>query len=458
VAARLDRFDRSTALLVSALVAISVILGALAGLHPIYAVAGAFGLAFVALVLQDVGIGVAAMAVFAYVDTLPTSGMISPAKLAGVLLAASWLATIATRREQQLPNVHPVLTWLLVLFAAWTTLSITWAEDEGAAFEAVFRYVPNLLLVPIFFTALRTEQHYVRLLWVFVGASLMTTLVAFASPPPDPTTGDVARAASTAGDANELAASLVVGMVLSLALAALPRYSALVRWALVGTALLCLLAIFLSLSRGGLVAVCASVVVAVVLAGRYRGRAIAGAIFVLLIGLAYFTMFASLPARERVMEVNGGTGRVDLWTVAWRMVQDNAVGGVGGGNFAGQTIHYLLQPGAIQRDDFIISSTPLVAHNTFLQVLTEGGFPLLACFLGIIIGAVWCALRAIGLFERRDRWDLSLLTRAVLVALAGFMTASVFISANYSKLLWMLLALGPVALWVARRTPDSSSS
>ena len=452
------RLDRSTSLLVAGLACLSLMLGVVAGMAPTYAIVGAVGIGFVAVVLQDVRVGVGALVLFAYVDTLPTSGLVSPAKVIGLLVAASWLAAIMTRRETQLLGANPWITWLIVLFLAWQALSITWAQDRPAAIDSMVRYLPNLLLLPIIFTATRKERDLVRILWIVVGASLLVTLIAFANPPADPAGGDVGRAYSTVGDANQLAASLVVGLVFALALASLRRYSPAVRAGLVVTAFLCLVAIFLSLSRGGLLALSAAMVAAILLSGRYRARAIAGASFVVVSAVVYFAFFASLPARERVTQVNGGTGRVDLWTVGWRMFKANPITGVGGENFPDRTIDYILQPGVIKRDDFIITDHPLIAHNTFLQIVTEGGIPALALFALLICAALWCALRASRLFERAGRQDLGLLARAVIVAFAGFMTAGFFISANYMKLLWILLALGPAALWLARRELASSSA
>jgi hypothetical protein len=45
---------------------------------------------------------------------------------------------------------------------------------------------------------------------------------------------------------------------------------------------------------------------------------------------------------------------------------------------------------------------------------------------------------------------MELATRAVLVALLGILAADFFISGIYSKQLWLLLALGPALLAVAR--------
>ena len=54
-----------------------------------------------------------------------------------------------------------------------------------------------------------------------------------------------------------------------------------------------------------------------------------------------------------------------IWQVAWRMVEDNPVRGVGAGNFANSSVHYVLQPGQAPRSDLIVD-TPSVAHNTYL--------------------------------------------------------------------------------------------
>jgi hypothetical protein len=51
------------------------------------------------------------------------------------------------------------------------------------------------------------------------------------------------------------------------------------------------------------------------------------------------------------------------------------------------------------------------------------------------------------------RWRCS---RGWLIALVGVLTANAFLSAGYSKQLWLLLALGPALLAVARGMPRSA--
>ena len=168
--------------------------------------------------------------------------------------------------------------------------------------------------------------------------------------------------------------------------------------------------------------------------------------------VVYFASFAGVDARDRVTTVEGGSGRTDIWKVGWRMVEDKPMIGVGSGNFNVSSIHYLLvQPGAIERDEFIID-TPKVAHNSYLQVLAELGIVGLALFLSIIGFAIRCALKAARWFGRAGDTRWRSFARGMVVALVGILAADFFITEQYGKQLWLLLGLGPALLGVARRT------
>jgi O-antigen ligase len=132
-------------------------------------------------------------------------------------------------------------------------------------------------------------------------------------------------------------------------------------------------------------------------------------------------------------------------------VRAHPVGGVGVGNFQTSTPNYVLQPGAIKRTDLIFSPAPKIAHNTYLQVLAEMGVPGFLLFLGVILVCVSCALRAARIWAQRREVAMEALARALFLALTGLLVADFFISWEYSKLLWVLLALGPTMLAIARR-------
>jgi O-antigen ligase len=426
--------------------------GVLSGVDPKIGIGVAFGLGFAALVLGNVTVGLCVLAFLSFLDVLPTVEALSLAKIAGLLLAISWIATITTRRDApSLARDRPWLTATLVGFAAWATLSIAWAESRGHATTSLFRYLPNLLLFPIAYTAVRERRHVFAVVMVLIGGATFAAAAGILSPPPNPGAFEPARATGTIGDANELAAALVVGLFLASAIVLDRARPTVLRVACLGTAVMCLAGILLSLSRGGLVALGVAAIVAVVVAGRWRGPMLAAGIALCASAIFYFALLASVPARERVTEVGTGTGRTDLWTVGLRMVNAKPLGGVGVGNFQDASIHYLLQPGLIHRGDFIIT-TPKIAHNTYLQAFAELGLPGGLLFLAIIITGAGCMLLAARTAARTAHLELELLARGLFVATAGFLAASFFISENYSKLMWILLALGPALLAISRRS------
>jgi O-antigen ligase len=172
--------------------------------------------------------------------------------------------------------------------------------------------------------------------------------------------------------------------------------------------------------------------------------------------VGYFGLYAPTAARERVTTFEGGTGRTDIWTVGWRMVQANPVLGVGAGNFQVASVHYLIEPGVLLRDDLILDN-PKVAHNIYLQELAELGIVGGSLFLMIIVMSLACALKAARRFEELGDRDSEVLARGVFVALCGILTAQFFASEVFSKQLWLLLGLAPAMLGIANRQQLTST-
>lgn len=425
--------------------------GILAGYQPELAILVAFGLAFVLIVFADLANGVALFTLLTFFELLP--GLAGPAlsftKLAGLLLAIAWLAVLTTRTDAKadLMRSHPTVVTLLIFFIAWAGLSATWAEDPGGAAQAVYRFSLNAILFLIVYTALRTPDHVIRVLGAFVIGATAAAAYGFVAGDGISPYGEAARISGADQNANELASTLVAALVLACGLALVTR-SPLMRIAYFGAAAFCTLGVFLTVSRSGLVALFVAATAAVVFSGRWRPKAGALAVLAVIGTVFYFAALAPPEARERVTTAEGGTGREDLWTVAWRMVEDEPLHGVGAGNFQTASIHYLLAPGALRRDDFIVD-TPKVAHNVFLGTLAELGVIGLGLFLALIATLLALSLRAIRLFERIGDVRMEIVARAHLVALFGFMASLFFASDEYKKQLWLLLSLAPVMLAIA---------
>jgi len=146
----------------------------------------------------------------------------------------------------------------------------------------------------------------------------------------------------------------------------------------------------------------------------------------------------------------GGSGRSDLWKLGLRMVRAHPLNGVGVGNFQAVSKDYVLQPGSVKRSELIFAAVPRVTHNTYLEVASELGIPGLLLFFGFVGSCLVCAMRAARIWARPKDTRMEALARGVFLALIGMLVADFFISEMYSKLLWAMLALGPVMLAIAR--------
>jgi O-antigen ligase len=425
----------------------AMLLGLIAGYNPALALAGAFAIAFVTITLLNLTAGLCIFAVLSFLDeVLPSTGF-SINKLMGLLLIISWLAaaTAGEDRRRKLFESFGFL-YLLVLFLLWVGLSATWADDPGAAIGAATRYGPNMLLFLIVYAAVRTRDQAL----VVVGALVIGTLISAAYGIVFPTEADAdGRLSGALGNANATATALAVGVALAGALAIALRDNPWLRFGAAIGVPLCFVALFLSVSRGGLVALAAVLVAAVTMAGRRRLAALAVVAVAVVGTVGYFAVVAPPEARDRIVESDGGTGRSDIWTVGWRMVEANPVVGIGAGNFASSSVHYLLEPGAIQRADFIVDD-PKVAHNTYLEVMAELGTIGLALFLAILAATLGFALKAVRAFARVGDREMEIISRALFVALVGTLVASFFGSREFNNQLWLLMALAPALLGVAR--------
>ncbi len=430
-----------------ALLGLGAFVGLLAGVNPILALGAAFGIAFVGIALANLTAGLCVFAVLTFVDSvLPAGGALSAPKLMGALLMVSWFAHLTTDESSRRRLFeHAGFLYVLTLFVVWVMLSIMWAEQSAPVLDAAFRYIPNALLFPITYSAVRTREQALWLVGAFVIGTLISAAYGLATPT-DP--GDAERLTGAAGNANETAAALGAGAALAAALALALKEPAL-RLAAAFVLPLCLYSMFLTLSRGALVALAAMLVTTVLIAGRRRGPTLVAALVAALLCVGYFVTIAPPTAADRVLRSDGGSGRTDIWRVGWRMVEANPIVGVGAGNFANTSVHYLLEPGAILRDDYIVD-TPKVAHNMYLEIIAELGLVGFALFMAVLGYSLYCALAAVRRFVATGDRQMEIVSRALFIALIGLLVSDFFGSRQFSKQLWLLMSITPALLAISR--------
>ncbi|MDX6585733.1 MAG: hypothetical protein QOI31_206 [Solirubrobacterales bacterium] len=435
-------------------------LGGLAGVEPKLAVGAALGIAFALITLANLSIGVAAFTLVMFFELSPVAGgsALSFTKLAGAILVLSWIASFTSRvhGRNTLWNRHPILSFSIIAFCAWVTLSFVWAEKPSVVPAESLRLLLTAALFLILYEAIRTPQHIRMVLGAFIAGATFAALYGVVAQPDASQFAYAAgseglnRIAGTVGDPNVLAATLAAGLMISVAMGAAQGRSSIVRVLCFSAALLCLAGVFLTGSRGGLVALAGAVIAAIALAPRHRALALLVGIMISVAGTYYYADIAPQAARDRLSLADGGTGRTDIWKVGWRMIEDKPLTGVGAANFQISSIHYLLaEPGAL-KDDTYVADKPAVAHNAFINVLAEYGIPGLVFFMMIVIGSIAAAYRAAKEFGRRSDPGMELIAVSVAVALVALLAADMFVSEHFNKQLWLLMAMCPAMLAVAR--------
>lgn len=435
--------------------ALATVAAVAAGIEPKLAVVGVVAIALMAVLVANVTAGLMVFVVVAFLESLPSiGGAPSLAKLAGLLLVIGWLGVVAFGESGDTSSVdflsrNAVLASTLGLFLVWVFFSQMWAEDVGVARETAFRYALNFALFPIVFVAIRNPRHVVWLYSTFVIGGLAVAGVGLGSSG-GLGTGE-GRLAGAGLNPNQLGALLAVGAALAAVLAFYGRLSGAVRVLALFASGLCAVLVVMTVSRGALLGLVTSLIVAPVLAGP--GRRLAAAAIVAGGGLA-MTVWLMLAAPEatvqRLTHTSGGSGRIDLWTIGLRMIDDRPFTGVGAGNFPVSSVHYLLQPGLTTRDQYIIDE-PKVTHNIYLQVLSELGFVGITLFVASVLLCLIIGLGAARAFRRQGDRDSELLARGLLIALVGLLVADFLSSELYSKQLYVLLATAPALFAIAAR-------
>jgi O-antigen ligase len=420
-------------------------LGLLSVTEPTLALELALGVPFVLIVFVDLPVGVGLFLLSQFL--LPNTG--SLAKIAGLLLLAASLSRVPAdgRRSGNVLAAHPGLCVLIAASVAWVALTISWSTDGSTAASNALRYAQNVTLFVIVFAAVRTSRDVKVILGAFLLGAALSAAYGFVG---GVNLTQPGRLVGTTGEANLLASYLVAGLLLSIALAVTSRRVPALALGAMTCGVICALGVALTLSRAGLVALVLALIAAIVVVKRHRGVISLAAILVAAGFAVYFLALAPPVARQRIFSDPSGTsGRTALWTVAWRMVEAEPVTGVGIGNFPLRSVDFLVQPGGLSNDSFVIRE-PLEAHNIYLQLLAETGLVGFLLFAAVVATSRGCCWRAARARAPAIDGELVLLAEATLVATVAVLVANFFAPGLFDKQMWLLFAMGPALLSLSR--------
>lgn len=164
---------------------------------------------------------------------------------------------------------------------------------------------------------------------------------------------------------------------------------------------------------------------------------------VLLLGAAGTTYWQTMntilhPTQDYNWAGNADYGRMDVWKRGVGYMLDHPVMGVGIGDFP--TAEGTISPLA-RRQEYGKGVKWSAAHNSFLEVGAELGFPGLAAFLALLIGTIVLARRGVSIgLSVGDRRGAGM-ADAVAAGLIGYSVSGFFLSAGYSAFAYSLMGI-----------------
>lgn len=357
---------------------------------------------------------------------------ITPIKLVGIPLVAAALLLPRPRDAAPRPNAR-----ILFLFAAFvlfqvlgTTLSSLRfpADDASTLFSfAILMIATNLLISTQ--NRMQMTIRVIVLVETFASTWLYKQYYIYHWP----------RPLGPSADPNYEALSLVMTVPLAIWMI---RYEQRDLWKWVGwiCAPILAFAVFVSQSRGGLLALVVMAALAW-LNSQHKMRLAVGSVvavaFMLAIGPGQ--MIKRLQQMQFQGQAETGAeistrARIELARAGLRMMEHHPVFGVGLDQFQSYEFHYnpLLMS---------LEGHPHIAHDTYVQLGAEGGVPTLALYLAILmltLATCRSAQKGQGVPE-----DMAGLALAFQIGLIGIMVAEVFLTAQYIKEVWVFISLTP---------------
>jgi O-antigen ligase len=369
---------------------------------------------------------------------------ITPIKIIGILtVAAAFLKAAPEDAARRRPTAVPLLYASFAIFPVFMTVACG-LPLPAVSISALISYGLLLVAIRILISTPERLRNTVR---VLVLAETIGTLWVFKQyyllhwPRPH----------GPSSDENYEALALVMTLAPAVWLAGWEK-NRLWRWMSVGAVPLLAFAVFVTQSRGGVFAL-----VLLCIAGWMHCKRKAAMLVVMAValGVAGILAPAGVWTRFREIRISGQAmsgpaastrARVELWRAGIYMIEAHPLVGVGLDKFRTEANRYNPRLWPVTHSHYI-------AHNTYIQDGAEAGLPTLALFLAmLLIGFANCRC-----VERRaaDRvWaDLG---AAIRLGLLAYVVAAFFLSAQFTKELWLLVflsqSLREIAMADAQRT------
>jgi O-antigen ligase len=362
---------------------------------------------------------------------LPTGESLS--KPFGALAGAVLLGAGLVERRLVRP---PAATLWWGAFMLWVTLTAMWAIDLEELWPVLTTAVScvALYLAAVCFRPSRWELYSVCVLTVLGG--VLASALAYFFGLDESATGNAARGRLVINDmdSNPNMLGRVLILPFALAIAGFVGGRGMIQRALaVGCAAFIGLGVFTTMSRGAVVAMIATLLVFLY---RMRARWLIVPIIVLLLVASTLVPDKFYERIDAVIsgQDDTGSGRLDIWWTGLQGIERSGVLGVGLNNFS-----------RYHEDGY-------AAHNIFLMVLIESGFPGLALMLAAIASGLLAVQRA------RSAGHGSTVLSALEAACIGTLVSGMFADTLWRKSFWLAWILLTWTMYSEKRDDDGAAS
>lgn len=379
---------------------------------------------------------------------IPISRVVAPITLVLLLV-------LAVRGRLSLAWSTPA-RWI-VGYTIWALASGLWSVDLAGTRFLLGSLAIALIYLAAFAALVDSKRQLRNVLLVIAVAAFVTgviALVAFVLGTPGAL--QLGRTEGGAGDPNFFALYELMALPLVFVLASTTPSRA-QRIFLTLTAIVIVGAVVSTVSRGGLLTLAVLLLLLLVLPARrtvFRSGS-QKAVIVALVAVSLLATVALgsasvLPRIESVFSSgtsaglgseSRGNGRLNIWLGAATAVKERPLYGLGYGSFQSSLNDLLLRTPGVDLTTYELRPNGQPAHSAYFGTAAELGIPGLLLLLGVIASAFMSVRRAAARARELGEEFLARVSTALAFSLGGWVVASVFLSSETSRMLWIVLGL-----------------
>ena len=387
-------------------------------------------------------------------ELFPVLGYLKPALLASLL--GLGLYALEQRGPRNVLRLRSRATTCLLGLILWGALSVPGALNQGLAFQSWTNYLQTVLLCLLVAGSVRDARDIERLGLVYFTVTVVYTAVVLSRFELGADNWRLSRLYYY--DANDFATLIVTAMPFGLYFVLGRRNTSLRVLALAGLGALAV-GLIRSGSRGGFLAFLAVVTFVLLRLTTIPARTRLAGLFLIVavtFGTAsdqYWAQMQTIISPKRDYNLTSEEGRVQIWERGIGYMTRDPLFGVGIRNF--QVAEGTISSQA-RRAERGLGVRWGAAHNTFVQMGAELGFPGLVLLVALLTNAFLALGRAARRFRAGDYGpDAARLTQTLMAALVGFIVGGFFLSLAYADLLYTLVAFSIGMDKIARSAPPA---